>query len=310
MQDEPKTTCAPCSAIEGAVIGPDEQRLPRGGVMKKKDIYGWETVDQPGEPTNLDKRLIGVDHSYQRQHINHARVLRIANEFSYVCFNAIAVARRPDGTYWCFDGQHRLAGVMKRADITHVPTMVHHSCGPVDEAKFFLAINKDRGSLVALDAFRCLVTHKEPVALVVNAMIENTGYRVARGGGRQTVQCVGVLLRMAGQDAAAAETAWRMAVRVFDGGAPTDRILQGLYRTERHLKRLELGSIADQKFTAALLKLTPDRLNRSIVTTSEYHDRGGPLIYGEGVVRLLNHGRRTNLIPSMVKTAEDKFDDA
>lgn len=291
-------------AIEVENIGPDEHRLPHGGVMKKVEVFGWKTVDQPGEPMRLDKRLINVDHSYQRQHVNHARVLRIASEFSHVCFGSISVAKRPDGTFWCFDGQHRLAGAMKRADIISVLCTVHNSRGPVDEARFFLAINQDRGAVAALDAFRSLVTHKDPVALVVNAMVKATGYRVARGSGKQTVQCVGLLLRIAGQDAAAAETAWRMAARVFDGGSPTDRILHGLFRAERHLQRLGLGSIADPKYTAALLKLTPDRLNKSIVTTSEYYDRGGPLIYGEGVIRLLNHGRRTNPIPSMIKTKE------
>jgi hypothetical protein len=271
----------------------------RGGSMSKVEMYGWEIVDSPGRYERVAKSDLHVDHDYQRDHIKHARVNRIAAKWSWVRFGTLSVARRPDGTLWVFDGQHRKLAADKRADIDRLPCVVFTSDGPVSESRFFLDTNGDRGSVQMIDKFKALLAQKDETAEFVQRIVTTSGYKIERGGADFTVQCVGAVYRAAALDAAAAPAAWAIAAEMFAGKPVTDRVFTGLWRAERQIRKHGLGTLTAGAFAAAVGRLTPSAVTKSIVATAEYHGKGGTNAFGEGVIRLLNRGRRTNLIPSL-----------
>lgn len=286
-------------------LPPDKILPPQGEPVDKVDVYGWQILDKSGQFRKISKHELNIDHDYQRDHVHHARVNRIASRWSWVRFGVICVVRRPDGTYWVFDGQHRKLAADKRSDIDELPCIVFTSTGPVDESKFFLDSNCDRGAVSMLDRFKALVAQNDAVALSVKSMTERSGYRIQRGKARKSVQCVGVLMRAVASDQESAQAAWDALVAISDHESIVDRVFQGLYAVEKHVKRLELGSIADAKLRPFLSRLTIRSILRSIAETAAFYGKGGPKVYGEAVLRIMNKGRQ-HKIPSLY--AEDDTD--
>lgn len=289
-----------------AVIGPDTHPGFPGkcGPMDKVEMYGWETVDRPGKYQKIHKSQLNVDHDYQRDNVRHARVNRIAHRWSWVKFGAISVARRPDGTFWVCDGQHRKLAADKRSDVGELPCMVFDSTGQVDEANYFLAINGDRGPVAKIDAYKALLAQHDTNAMAVDEMVRASGYTVAKGGSDRTVQCVTALLKAINSDLRAARVAWRTAVSVAGGKTVVDRVFVSLFVVERHLAKIGAGSLTDDRFAAAIDKLNTKLITRSIAQTVEYHGKGGEKIFGEALLRLLNKGRR-NPIPTLYAESQD-----
>lgn len=290
-----------------AKIAPDKMTTPQGKLLDKVEVFGWEIVDKSGRFQKISKKLLNVDHDYQRDVVKHARINRIANSWSWARFGILSVARRPDDTFWVFDGQHRKLAADKRSDIDELPCMVFTASGPVDEAKMFLDVNCDRGTVGMLDRFKALVTQNDPIALAVRDMLAATGHVAGRGSCKTHVRCLGVLMLAMKADRGAAQVAWDCAVIVCDGVQIIDRVYQGLLVLERHLSRHDLGSLGNAKLRPFLSRLTPKGIIRSIHQTAEFYGKSGPRIYGEAILRLMNKGRQ-NRIPSLYSEVDS--DDA
>lgn len=291
---------------ERVALLPDEHALPNGGSMKKTEVFGWEVIDRPGKYLKISKHEIKVDQEYQRDNIRAARINRIASRFSWVRFGCLLVAKRPDGTFWVFDGQHRKLAADKQSDIDLLPCLVFESTGPTVEANFFLDVNSDRSSLTMLDRFKALISSQDETAIAVQKMVTASKYRIQRGGTAQnTVQCVGLLYRCMVADPKACQTAWNIAVDIHDGNIIMDRVFLAIYAVERHVAKSIESTLTDARFRAAVERIRPKAVINSIRQTAEFYGKGGPKIYGESLVRLLNKGRRTNLIPSLYVQGED-----
>lgn len=274
-------------------------QLPRGGEMDKLEVYGWVMVDRPGEFQLIDKAALNIDRDYQRDRINHKRVNRIAHAWSWVMLGVLLVARRPDGTFWVFDGQHRKLGADKRSDVRELPCLVFRTSGLKDESKHFLDVNSDRGPVAMIDKFKALLAANDPTAVAVSWLVGADGYQIDRGGGNYTVECPGVLVRCYQQDRSATEIAWAVTVKVCSGAKPNERVILGLWRAQRHLSKLGLPPLTDARYQTAIDRMTVKSLTDSIGEVVAYTHRGGEKSYGEGVIRLLNYKRRYQ-IPSLL----------
>src|SRR4051794_31726791 len=84
--------------------------------------YGWTADNVPGKLIYLPKESLQVDPTYQRP-LNDRKRLRIASAFNWAAFGVLICARRPDGTIWVIDGQHRLSAAMSRSDVRDVPVI-------------------------------------------------------------------------------------------------------------------------------------------------------------------------------------------
>lgn len=109
----------------------------------------------PGDPPVLDwidVSLIDIDPAYQRG-LDEARVQRILDWFTWDAFGAIVIAPADEGRYHCTDGQHRLAAARLHPAVSVVPAIIISAQGTQAEAENFIAINRERKNISALDRY-------------------------------------------------------------------------------------------------------------------------------------------------------------
>lgn len=292
------------------VVPPDRHRLPNGGTVDKAETFGWVTVDKRGRYRSVPKEHLRADHAYQRTHVNWARVNRIAARWSWVRFVALAVSERPDGSLWVVDGQHRKLAADKRSDIADLPCVVFATDGPVAEARMFLDINRDRGAVRAIDAFAALTAGGDPAAVAVRGMVEADGYVIGRANtGRQT-RCVSRLLRAYDDfGERTVRVAWGLSVRLADGDPVTDDLFAPLAHLEHALVRRGDPSLESPGLADALVRAGATRVRDAARASRVYHNSASPLTSADGVLNLLNKGRRKRLAPVSVRGAAEVEDD-
>jgi hypothetical protein len=268
------------------------------GGKSKTQRYKWTVKDELGKFQMIDKRLLNVDHSYQRDTVSETRVLRIASNWSWKAFKVICVAVRPDGTYWVFDGQHRKLAADKREDIVELPCMVYPAL-PNEEAQAFLDTNTTSTAVWSVDKFKAQVAVGDPIAMAVKAMVEAAGYRVTRSSGSFTVGCIASIMSDFKIDPDAARAAWRVCVEIHAGEQIVDRLWLGIAYLERLLRRrkdlhnLTLESAHNRK---SLLEAGRERILAKIASAQGFYAKGGPKVYASGIIQILNHKRSTRRI--------------
>lgn len=137
----------------------------------------------PGEVPVLDwidKNLIDIDPDYQRG-LDDARVQRIVEWFDWSSFGAIVVAPAGEGgRYNCTDGQHRLAAAKLHPAIEVVPAVIIPITGKMAEAANFIAINRDRKNITALDRYWAELAAEDPEAVTIKQVCERAGVSIQR----------------------------------------------------------------------------------------------------------------------------------
>ncbi len=289
----------------------DEYTKPFGRfpAMAKVDKFNWKMIGEPGVFQWIPKQRLHVDREYQRSRVSNTKVLSIAAEWVWPACIPLSVARRPDGTYWVFDGQHRKLAADKRADVQTLPCMVYEMNDRLQEALMFLKINTFRTSMHSVDKMNAELIAKDPIALAVRAMVESCGYTIAASDGSNsghmlTVKCVSALKAAVRANDKAANVAWLLSTDLFSGKPVTEDIYSGLFAVECHLMRRSAGSLLDPHNREALSRLTLKELTGSINEAKTFMG-GGSKSSGEGIIRLLNRGRRTRRIPTLYAEAKD-----
>ncbi len=278
-----------------------EQAKLFGGTetMSKVEMYNWTLVDNPGVYAEIDKSLLNVDPTYQRERIAKARVNRIASAWSWVACCVLVVARRPDGSCWVVDGQHRKLAADKRSDISYLPCLVFEVHEIRDEATGFLRVNADRGPLRTTEKFKSLVGCEDPVAVAVNEMVENTGHHVDDHGTRGSVKCVGALMAFYKRDSELTKNIWGLALQMCNGSPPWGDLIKALFVMERRLRDTGSASIFQSHNRKSLIALEPERMKKKMADLRIALGRGGERVYAEALTMLVNYGRRSRRLPSM-----------
>ncbi|QJW94743.1 DUF6551 family protein [Frigoriglobus tundricola] len=288
-------------------LPPDEIYTPNGAIVKKTDAYKWKTVDDPGRFLWLSKQVIGVDHSYQREQVNEARVNRIAAELSWVKFGVITVVRRGDRTYWCIDGQHRLLAAKKRSDVAKVPVMLFEVTNKTGEADGFLKINSDRGAVSTFSRFNALLTTRDATAVATQQMVEASGYRFSLDGRKYTVRCLAAVYNAYRTCRESATAAWELCVMLYAGDCPIDNVFSGLFVLERALRKRDPGrSLRDPDNVKIILALGKAELSAAALRMVTVMGKGGPKMQAAGIARAINQKRRKNLVPSLLDGGGDE----
>ena len=263
----------------------------------KVSRYGWVPPDKKGTFVEMPIGNLQIDHTYQRDKISTERVSAIAKDWSYAACVALGVVRR-DGLYYVYDGQHRLAAAKQRGDISHLPCIVFEMNSTASEAKAFRQTNTVRGPVNSFYRFRASIIEQDPVAVEVQELVHSSGYEISNNsGGSHKVKAIGTLLAMYREDKSRAIKAWRVAVAVSDGQDVKEMFLAGLFFLELHLSKHTNQSIADKKNIDALIKFGLSEIFSSIAKAKAFYQTGGPRIYAQGLIQLMNRRRRTDLIP-------------
>lgn len=262
---------------------------PRGGArVTKIERYGWTVADSPGEFMLIDKKDLSVDHSYQRDNVVVRKVRQIASEWSWAGCGCILVAMRTDGSFWVFDGQHRVLAAMTRADITDLPCMVFECIDVKQEAAGFLISNAERKPVSALDKFKALVMTGNHTAKVVCDVFDNLGISiVARPDSARQLKCVSKCLVLAERDAKVFEWALQSTVELC-GNAPIHRdILDGLFWIEK-----KYGLCGTKRFDEALANASRTDILESIAKFSAAEGKRGEKVCGTAILKVLNYRRK------------------
>ena len=281
-----------------------DEVLPQSGNRSKVEHYGWTVKDTPGQFIWLNKDLLNVDPSYQRDSVGREKVLNIARDFCWASFGTLSVARRPDGSLWVFDGQHRKLGADKRSDIQKVPCMVYLTEQSNTEADLYLQTNVSRTGIPSAEKFKAMVHRGDADAVAVKAMVEKSDYTVSKGGtGRKTICCIMALLAAYQQNREVAEDMWQIAIALHDGEKINDRILLGLIYLEEALRDAKpegneslLLPHNARSLASGNMYILKNWIDRAAVA----YAKGGKKVYARGILNFLNQRRRSREIPEDV----------
>jgi hypothetical protein len=125
----------------------------------------------------LPSSLIGVDNGpegYQRP-LAESKLKKIY-PYDIALGGTLAVNERPDGSLWCFDGQHRLQSA-RRSGLRHVPCRVFR-VSRQREARYFIEMNWSTLVVNARDKFRALIVAGDPQSCAIKAVIEEARFRL------------------------------------------------------------------------------------------------------------------------------------
>lgn len=133
-----------------------------------------------GRPTMQMIRAgdIQIDPKYQR-HLKQSRAIAMAESFDWNLAMMLGVNERTPGSYWCFDGQHRLHAVtLAFNDDEPVPCYVTHNLTLEDEARLFYMLQTTRRNLSPAERFNARLVAREPIALEIQEIVERCGFHI------------------------------------------------------------------------------------------------------------------------------------
>jgi len=256
----------------------------RNGKVSKIKRYDWILRDSPGEFMQIDKNELGVDHDYQRDKVIVAKVREIQSNWSWAGCGCILVAMRKDGTFWVFDGQHRVLAARNRSDITTLPCLVFEVDSKTQEAAGFLVSNTQRKAVTAIAKFKALVMTGDSAALAVNRICDEIGIEVSEHAqGSRQIKCVSNCLKHASASPEVLAAALKAAV-ILEGDVPVHRdILDGLVWIHR-----KWGLLSDQRFLRRLSSISRDNIVATIGRFAAAEGRRGDRVSGMGIMQCVN----------------------
>ncbi len=256
-----------------------------GGMVDKAARYGWTIKDQPGRLMMLDKAVLEVDNSYQRD-TAAAKIKRIAAQWSWLACGALIVADRGDGRFFVIDGQHRAEAAMKLSAVQKLPCIVFETGGSREEAGGFLRANRDRKPMTSVQAFSAMVTAGDPDAMAVQELLESHGLvaRDSGSGNSQAFKSVGVLLQIVRRGKEHASRVLAASVAACHGGKVHSDVLKGMSWIDMKADDPAILPKIGQRLQA----IGRDGVLAEIAKAKNFHGSGGEKPCAEGILKAYN----------------------
>lgn len=259
----------------------------------KVDHYGWELKDKPGELVWLSKRELAIDHNYQRN-AQLKRVLQIAAKWSWLACGVIVVAkRRDDQRFYVVDGQHRVLAALKRADIERMPCLVFETDSAKEEAAGFYDANTGRRLPTSLEKWKAQLMRGDATTLFVDALIRQAGRVASNVASPAAVRCLTAMLRAADTDREMLGRMWPLIAEVCNGQSLHERVFEGLMWLEARLP--EGQSLTEKRWRERVTRVGFAGLLDSAQRAATFYARGGPKVWGMGMLEALNKGCRIHI---------------
>lgn len=250
----------------------------------------------------IDKTLLDVplgDKATQRSRRSEKTVKDKAENWDWVLCGAITVIEKSDGRYMVIDGGTRTeAAKSLNGSVPDMPCMVYSLAHISDRAKAFLGMNKYRTNVSAIDAHRNAVMARDPLAIKMNDIVVDCGYKVTYSGILYSFQSVATLARMVAKDEEIARNAFYLCTDIArDGETIPANILKGIFELEYILaktvgkKQTIFTSYNEQKLKAAGIDGIMHEINskRFKSATKTYSAE----VCGLGVMEVINKKRRS-----------------
>lgn len=260
--------------------------------MRKKIKYQWATQNKPGEFMMINKKRLNIDGKYQRKEVSRNRILEIARNWDWRLIKTISIARRIDGTYWVFDGGHRVRASFYRDEVIMLPCMVFDETNIEGEAKAFIGAQKLKVGVSAQDCFRAAVVAKEPIALKTQELLKEYGY-IAVKSNTQTyiIGSIGYLQKMIKDNE-------ELTYKIFDLCVEMDRdfrsisheLLKGLFYLAQHFQ--EKLNFLEGDIRKKIIREGISGIERYMKDEKYNAGKGGGAVLAKGILNLINKGKR------------------
>jgi len=236
----------------------------------------------------INKNSLRVDHEYQREKLVVQKVRDIQSNWSWAGCGCILVAMRKDGSFWVFDGQHRVMAARNRSDIINLPCLVFEVESKMQEAAGFLVSNTLRKPVTAIAKFKAMVMSGDRNAVAVDSLLKRLGMNVTENPfSSREVKCVANMLKHAAVSMDVLEVALR-AAKSLDGDEPVHRdMLDGLVWIER-----KHGCVADPRFTKRLASMSRHEIVLAIQRFGIAEGHRGDRVSGMAILHSVNKGLR------------------
>ena len=120
---------------------------------------------------------IRIDENYQRE-LKEKRVAQILAQFTWAHFQPVMLVQQKDGTYTCFDGQHRVEAARRHPDIFEVPAAVVELEEAHQEANAFLGVNVNRTAVTTVEKYHAGLEAGDEDMMAVCAVLTEAGCEV------------------------------------------------------------------------------------------------------------------------------------
>lgn len=203
---------------------------------------------------------------YQRAE-NWPLIAKVASDPFWPAFVVIPCAKREysGGTFWAYDGQQRLLGVMAAAD---PPKKVPIVWWPVKdraaEAEIFLDVNVNRVSVSTLAKFKAQLGAGNQTCLRISQIVDECGYTIGiNGETAQAIAAIGGLIEIYNE---AGEAGLRVALSSVseewaDERAATSSSMLKLY-AKVLAEMASNGGVNQAKLVKAMSLTTPGAVKR------------------------------------------------
>ena len=202
----------------------------------------------------IDIDSIHVDPSYQRD-LDEKRVKKIAAKFRQGAAKAVSLSRRPNGSLWCYDGQHTIE-IYRAAGFTHVPAVIVNG-DMQKEADWFEELNQSLRRVSARDRQRAGVVAEKAPALAVQDLLDKFGIQISKGGLRAGMtNSVGAIGRYVASDPARIDQAMK-AIDAMWSNEPeawSGVVLRGMFEACGKASQIDLVKACKAK------RVTPRRI--------------------------------------------------
>lgn len=129
-----------------------------------------------------------IDNRYQRP-LNERVVGKITGAFEPIMCGVLEVSTRAGDKFAVLDGQHRLAG-LQLLDETDWDCRVHENLTAKEEARLFVRLQSERMFVTPIHRHKALVFEKDKLALSVDNLVNDAGYRITTNKTHGSLTCV------------------------------------------------------------------------------------------------------------------------
>lgn len=259
-------------------------------------------------PVSLDE--IVIDPRVQRKEgVNQRRVNKMAANFDPHALGVLILSYRRDGSYVCLDGMHRRAAAIQAGWVGPVDARVFTGLSLSEEAALFLLYN-DKKDPSAVSRFGARVTAGEPIAVDINDIVTQYGWKVAANsqekGILSAVDAMEQVYRTATKtlpDGAHPGVAqWTIAVITAAWGHDPAGVQGAILGGVSQLYGRFSETIDSEKLVKELQNTLPRRLVGNAKVLRDAQGGNVPAALAKILVGLHNNRRRTNLLPEWVWT--------
>jgi hypothetical protein len=149
----------------------EAKRLRMQELQRQMKLAGKNAGAFRGKLEEIPASVLQKSEFYQRP-FQENRAWEIAQAFDWMAFHALSVARRPDGSLYYMDGQHRLyAAMCAFGDRYPVPCIVYDVEDERTEAWVYNRINIDRRGLSSADKWKSRHAEEDAYVLEVESLL-------------------------------------------------------------------------------------------------------------------------------------------